>query len=177
MFSMSVIQNFKKRQLANQSQLPKTNTDTGMPKVKPNAALTLLAKLLQVEEHKAIETAEKYIASNITYFADNEESDLADKTSEVEEHEAVKDELAADIANSSDELANSANDVQTAASDIEQSAEKASEAVSDLAYTADDISAVTEDLKEATAEIKKPLVEPKSSSSKKTDKQKSSSKK
>ena len=181
---MGVIQNFQKRQLAlavKSGNLPeKLKAD-----VKPNSTLTLLAQLLQVNENVAIETAEKYIKSNITFFADfSDEPEKIVKISEVEEHEAVKETLAADITTSSDELANSANNVETAASSvetaassIESSAEQASDAASNLAYTADDINVATEELKEATAAIKKPQVRRKSSTLKKKTARKVNSKK
>lgn len=184
---MSVIQNFKKRQnakAAKNSQLPKTNTSTAMPNIKPNALLTLLAQLLQVPENVAVETAEKYIASNITFFADfangqdetvtgfietNDTGEIV-KITNVEEPEAVKETITNDIANS-------ASDIDQAASNIEQSAEQANDAASNLAYTADDINEATENLKEATAEIKKPRAPRKSSTSKKKPAPRKSSKK
>ena len=194
---MGVIQNFQKRQLAlavKSGNLPeKLKAD-----VKPNSTLTLLAQLLQVNENVAIETAEKYIKSNITFFADfsdepdktvtaivetNDKGDVV-KITDIEEHEAVKETLAADITTSSDELANSANNVETAASSvetaassIESSAEQASDAASNLAYTADDINVATEELKEATAAIKKPRAPRKSSTLKKKTARKVNSKK
>jgi methyl-accepting chemotaxis protein len=194
---MSVIQNFKKRQAAlaiKNSRLPKTNTNTAMPNVKPHTALKLLAQLLQVNENIAIETAEKYIASNITYFADfateqdktvsaivetNQSGDIT-KITEIEEHEAIKEELADsanELAQSADELANSANNVESAASSIETSAEQANSAADNLAYSVDDISSATEQLKEATAEIKKPQAPRKSSTLKRKTPQPKSSKK
>lgn len=201
---MSVIQNFKKRQAAlaiKNSRLPKTNTSTAMPNVKPHTALKLLAQLLQVNENIAIETAQKYIASNITYFADfateqdktvsaivetNQSGDIT-KITEIEEHEAIKEELADsanELAQSADELANSANNVESAASSIETSAEQANSAADNLAYSVDDISSsvddissATEQLKEATAEIKKPQAPRKSSTLKRKTPQPKSSKK
>jgi hypothetical protein len=187
---MGVIQNFQKRQIAlavKSGNLPeKLKAD-----VKKNAALALLAQLLQVPANEAIETAEKYIASNITFFADfgdgedktvvaNIETDgngNVIKITDVEEHEAVKEELAADIENAADSVQNAASDVENSAENVNSAASNIENSADDLAYTASDINNATEELKEATAEIKKPLAAQKSSSSEKVTKPKSSTKK
>jgi methyl-accepting chemotaxis protein len=174
---MGVIQNFQKRQLAlavKSGDLP----EKLKAEVKKNAALTLLAQLLQVPENEAIETAEKYIASNITFFADfADEPEKIVNITDIEEHEAVKEELAADIENAADSVQNAASDVENSAENVNSAASNIENSADDLAYTASDINNATEELKEATAEIKKPLAAQKSSSSEKVTKPKSSTKK
>lgn len=194
---MSKIANFKKRQLKTASQLPKSTTVTEMPSIKPNVALTLLAKLLQVEESDAIATAEKYIDRNINFFADLADGEDQTVTATVEVNEKgniekitdvktfdraneVVSELNDSVSNvesSAENVNDSAANVNTAANSVNEAADSIDHAASDLAYTADDINAATEELKGATEELKKPLVEQKSSNSKKATKQKNSSKK
>jgi hypothetical protein len=187
---MGVIQNFQKKQLAlavKSGNLPEMeNLD-----VPTNSTLTLLAQLLQVPENEAIETAEKYIASNITFFADfgdgedktvvaNIETDgngNVIKITDIEEHEAVKEALTADIYNATDSVQNAANTVESSANSVSSAASSVEDSADTLAYTASDINNATEELIEATAEIKKPLAVQKSSSSAKTTKPKSSTKK
>lgn len=193
---MSVIQNFKNRQLQ-KAQKEQNSVKEKLAQQLSNqdveaTALMLLATLLNVAEEHAIDVATKYVESEINYFAVDhaegkdktvtanvEKDDAGNVTSiteitsidtDVDELEAVKDELVADIENSADAL-------QSAASNVESSAEKASDVADNLAYTADDISTATDELKEAAAEIKKPSAVQKSSSLKKTNEQKNSSNK
>lgn len=171
---MGAIQNFKNRQLEKQ-RIAATK--------KPTSALTLLAKLLQVEESDAIATAEKYIASNINFFADLAEGDDKTVTAKVKTDEQGNIEKITDIAefeavkDVASELNGSAANVESSASSVENSADNISEAASDLAYTASDITNAAEEIKEATAELKKPRAPRKSSTSKSKKAQKSSSKK
>lgn len=195
---MSVIQNFKRRQLQKAQQekgsvVEKLAEKTDSEKAE-NTALSLLASLLNVPQEHAISEATKYVDQNIQFYevafdpaegkdrsvkAEIEINDKGDITqiTEVEEFQAVKDELTADLDNSADNVQSAASDLESSATSVENSAEKVSDAASELAYTADDISNVTDALTEATAEIKKPSEVQKSSSGKKTTEQNNSSKK
>ncbi len=169
---MSVITSFKNRQDKNKAQaIKQIKTEN----VQQNTALALLAKLLNVDEENAISTATKYVENNINYFS----SDIPDNKpdNDIEEHEAVKEELAADIENSVDAVQSAASDVENSAGNVNSAASKVESSADDLAYAADDITAATDELKEATAEIKKPSAAPKSSNSKNQPKQKNSTKK
>ena len=175
---MSVIANFKKRQLEKAQKEKvvvadklesKAKEHVGQKLAAGNQALELLATLLNVPKENAIAEAERYVEQNIQFFATDLTSD---------KDKAASSDLQTEAESISDELLDSANSVQSAASDIENSADKASEAASDLAYSADDISAATEELKEVAEDVKKPSAEArKSSNGAKNSKQKSNSKK
>jgi hypothetical protein len=195
---MSVIQNFKKRnqQKAQQEKasiVEKLADKTASEKAE-NTALSLLASLLNVPQEHAISEATKYVEQNIQFYevafdptsgkdqsvtAEIEINDKGDITqiTEVEEFQAVKDELAADLESSADVVQNAASDLESSAVSVENSAEKVTDAANNLAYSADDITSATDALNEATAEIKKPSEEQKSSNGKKTTEPKTSSKK
>ena len=193
---MSVITNFKKR-TAIKAQQEKASVEIKLTQQSPSqdaesTALMLLAKLLNVTEEYAIDEATKYVESNIKFFDVDHASgkdktvtaevEIADKgnvttitettdiNTDLDEFEAVKDTLVADIESA-------ASNVESSAESVEVSAEKASDVADNLAYTADDITAVTDELKEVAAEIKKPSVAQKSSSSKKVSEPKNSSNK
>jgi uncharacterized protein YaaQ len=193
---MSVIQNFKNRQLQKAQQekgrvVEKLAEKTASEKAE-NTALSLLASLLNVPQEHAISEATKYVEQNIQFYAVDvaegkdqsvtakiEKNDKGDITqiTEVEEFQAVKDELAADLENNTDVVQTAVSDLESSAASVENSAEKVTDAANDLAYTADDITSATDALNEATAEIKKPSEEQKSSNGKKTTEPKNSSKK
>ncbi|UUO22843.1 hypothetical protein FGD67_06310 [Colwellia sp. M166] len=173
---MSKIAEFRQRQLKIAAENAKKANQAPV-----NPALALLAQLLNVPEENAIVTAQKYIDENISFFAadiakgedvtmtakveTNDQGEIT-KISDVDELNAVKDDIE-----------NSADNVNESAANVDQAADNVSLAASDLAYTADDINNATETLKEATTELKKPSAARKSSSSKKAKKPKSSSKK
>jgi methyl-accepting chemotaxis protein len=182
---MSKIADFKKRHLQATGKQAEKVAKAVENSPAENLALRLLAQLLNVSEETAIETAQQYVDRNINFFA----ADLADgkdvsvkvelkanangditKISEVEE---IGD-VTRDIENSADNVNDAATTVEHAADNVNEAATSVDNAASDLAYTADDINAATEVLKEATQEIKKPSAAPKSSNSKKTEKQKNS---
>jgi hypothetical protein len=193
---MSVIQNFKKRQ-EQKVQQEKTSVveklaEKTVSEQAENTALSLLASLLNVPQEHAISEATKYVEQNIQFYAvdvaeskdqsvtaEIEIKDKGDITqiTEVEEFQAVKDELAADLESSADVVQNAASDLESSAVSVENSAEKVTDAANNLAYSADDITSATDALNEATAEIKKPSEEQKSSNGKKTTEPKNSSKK
>ena len=163
---MSVIQNFKKRQSKNQAEQKKhaekaikKNTGDQQSGEEKSEALTLLAKLLNVAEENAISEAKKYIESNITFFANDENAEAKKGGG------GVKTGKTADETTAENESA-----INKAASNVE-------DAASDLAYSASDIANATEELKEATTELKKPSRVRKSSTSEKTTTRKKSSKK
>jgi len=203
---MSVITNFKKRQQfkaqKEQASVKEKLAQQPQSEESETTALTLLAQLLNVSEEKAINEATKYVESNINYFGvdpatgedrsalvevtkddngnithvegtdiktaiDESTADLAEQTAE----------LATELSTTADAVQSASSDVEGAASDVEGAAEKVSDSASDLAYTAEDINAATDELKEVAAEIKKPSAAQKSTSSKKANAQKNSSKK
>lgn len=121
---MSVIQSFKKRQLKKQredevSKLPETSTNTPMPEVAKNHALTLLAKLCNVAEKDAISTATKYVESNITLDnnvesieSNAEPTALANTTDELADSAELVNQASNDIANATEELKDVAEQVK-----------------------------------------------------------------
>lgn len=198
---MSVITNFKKR-TAIKAQQQKDSveskiTQQSLSQDAEPTALMLLAKLLNVAEEIAIDEATKYVESNIQYFVGVDHASGKDKTvtaivdtdgkgnvttitettdtnTDVDEFEAVKGELVADIENSADAVQSAASNVESSADSVEASAQSVENSASDLAYTADDINNATNELKEVASEIKKPSAAPKSSSSKKNNEPKNS---
>ncbi len=193
---MSKIANFKKRHLENKNKQAEQVAEAVENTPSENLALRLLAQLLNVAEENAINTAQKYVDQNISFFAadfaagkdvsvtveieKNSQGDVT-KITEVNElgdgNSDLVDSASADIESSAENVNESAASVNNAADNVNEAATSVDNAASDLAYTADDINAATEELKGATEELKKPLAEQKSSNSKKATKRKSSSKK
>lgn len=176
---MSVIANFKKRQLKKQAEqksqidkaVDKTAGDQSSTEPK-NEALTLLAKLLNVAEQDAISEATKYVESDITFF-------MRDENAEAQKGGGgVKTLTGEETPESEDALNQAASDVEASAENVNNAASNVEDAASDLAGTASDIANATEELKEAAAEVKKPSEgAQKSSNGESKGKQKSNSKK
>lgn len=197
---MGAIADFKKRRAAEraeQANVTRTKKQVSETKAPENEALALLAALLCCDVDQAIEQAKELVEKGAYIAGLTEEQldevqqqsgvDLAsgeDKTvianvkgGQIESINELAKQTATDLEQSAGAVEGAADAVTGAAEQVGSAAADLEDTASQLAYTADDIGQATAELKEATAELKKPLAGQKSSSGKKADEQKSSSKK